>query len=104
LFNWIKAAIKTRRECPEYGLGAYQVLPTDRPEVLAHLLDWKGDRVFAVHNLSGEPCEATVDLDGHSGDEASRLFGNAESSGSEGTYRFRFGAYGYGWFRTKATD
>jgi maltose alpha-D-glucosyltransferase / alpha-amylase len=104
LFNWLKGAIATRRECPELGLGDYQVLPADRPEVLAHLLDWKGGRVFAVHNLSAESCEAAVDLGGHSAGEASRLFGDAEATTTEGTYRFRLGPYGYGWFRTKASD
>jgi maltose alpha-D-glucosyltransferase/alpha-amylase len=104
LLNWLKGAVAARRECPELGLGDYQVLPADRSEVLAHLLDWKGGRVFAVHNLSAESCEAEVDLGGHSAGGVSRILGGAEAVATGGAYRFRLGPYGYGWFRAKASD
>jgi maltose alpha-D-glucosyltransferase / alpha-amylase len=103
LLNWVKGAIAARRECPEFGLGDYQVLSADRPSVLAHLCDYKGGRLVAVHNLGGEACEAGVDLGGHSAGELTRVFGEAEAA-ADGQYRFRLGPYGYGWFRTKAGD
>jgi maltose alpha-D-glucosyltransferase/alpha-amylase len=103
LLEWVKGAIAAWRECPEFGLGDYQVLPTDTPGVLAHLCDHKGRRLVAVHNLGGAACEAEVDLGGHSAGELTRVFGAAEVA-ANGTYRFALGPHGYGWFRTAAGD
>ncbi|QDV39631.1 alpha-amylase family protein [Tautonia plasticadhaerens] len=104
LLNWMKRAIAARRACPELGRGQDRVLPADRPSVLAHLVDWKGSRLVAVHNLGGEPCTATVEMEGHGTDGLERVFGPAEEEAVGSGHRFRLDAFGYGWFRAGATD
>src|SRR4029453_10975925 len=50
LLNWTERAIRTRKELPELGWGAWQVLDTDHPGVLAHRCDWQGRGVVVLHN------------------------------------------------------
>src|SRR5579864_1629551 len=50
--NWTERAIRTRKECPEFGWGKMQFLRTDKPSVLAHACTWNGRTVIAVHNFS----------------------------------------------------
>jgi maltose alpha-D-glucosyltransferase / alpha-amylase len=52
--NWVEPAIRTRKECPEYGWGELEFLPTDRADVMAHTCTWRGRTVAAVHNFSRE--------------------------------------------------
>jgi trehalose synthase len=60
LLNWTERLIRTRRETPEIGWGAFSVVATTAPSVIAHRLDWETSTLVAVHNLSDRP--ATVDL------------------------------------------
>jgi maltose alpha-D-glucosyltransferase/alpha-amylase len=62
LLNWTERAIRTRKELPELGWGAWQVLDTDHPGVLAHRRDWQGRGVVVLHNFHPDPAEVTVDL------------------------------------------
>jgi maltose alpha-D-glucosyltransferase/alpha-amylase len=50
--NWMERAIRTRKECPEFGWGRMQFLDTGQPSVLAHACEWRGSTVVAVHNFS----------------------------------------------------
>ncbi|MDX6254404.1 MAG: hypothetical protein QOJ11_738 [Frankiales bacterium] len=60
LLNWTERVIRTRRETPEIGWGAFSVIPTTAPSVIAHRLDWQSSTLVAVHNLADRP--ATIDL------------------------------------------
>jgi maltose alpha-D-glucosyltransferase/alpha-amylase len=100
LLNWVKRLIRVRRDTPEIGWGKYQVLAAQPDCVLAHLCDWRGCRLLAVHNLSGKEQTATIDLTGH-GADLQPLFGGATMEPGTAKTRFRLGPYGYGWFRTK---
>jgi maltose alpha-D-glucosyltransferase/alpha-amylase len=62
LLNWTERAIRTRKECPEFGWGRMQFLETGHPSVLAHACDWRGSMVVAVHNLSRAAVSVKVDL------------------------------------------
>jgi maltose alpha-D-glucosyltransferase / alpha-amylase len=62
LLNWTERAIRTRKELPELGWGAWQVLDTDHPGVLAHRCDWQGRGVLVLHNFHPDPAQVTVDL------------------------------------------
>jgi trehalose synthase len=67
LLNWMERAVRARKELPELGWGACQVLETDQPAVLAHRCDWLGRGVLVLHNLGPEP--VAVELgDGAGGD------------------------------------
>jgi maltose alpha-D-glucosyltransferase/alpha-amylase len=61
LLNWTERAVRTRKECPEFGWGTLQFLKTDRTHVLAHACTWRGETVVAVHNFSRAACSVKVD-------------------------------------------
>lgn len=52
LLNWTERAVRTRKECPEFGWGELKFLKTDHPSVIAHTSTWRGHTVAAVHNFS----------------------------------------------------
>ncbi len=60
LLNWTERAIRTRKECPEFGWGAMQFLKTDNPSVLAHACTWRGRTVIAIHNFSRAACSVNI--------------------------------------------
>ena len=62
LLNWMERAIRARKELPELGWGAWRVLDTDQPSVLAHRCDWQGQGVLVLHNLGPEPVKVAVEL------------------------------------------
>jgi len=62
LLSWMQRTIRRRRETPEIGWGAWEVLDTDAPAVLALLYEWEGRIVVTVHNLGEEPCVVHVPL------------------------------------------
>ena len=62
LLNWTERAIRTRKEVPELGWGAWKVLDSDHPGVLAHRCDWQGRGVVVLHNFHPDPAEVAVDL------------------------------------------
>ena len=53
--NWMERAIRTRKEWPEFGWGASQVLGTRNPATLAHLATWDGGSALAIHNFADAP-------------------------------------------------
>jgi maltose alpha-D-glucosyltransferase/alpha-amylase len=60
MLNWTERAIRTRKECPEFGWGTLRLLETDHPAVLAHAATWKGQTVIAIHNFSRASCAVNV--------------------------------------------
>lgn len=98
LLNWMERLIRTRRQCPEFGLGDYQVLQTDEPSVFAHRCDLENRAVIAVHNFSDKPCHVTLNLD--SDIHLTDLFDNRSYEPIDGqTNTILLDAYGYRWFR-----
>jgi maltose alpha-D-glucosyltransferase / alpha-amylase len=64
LLRRVGALIRTRKECPELGFGAWRLLETHQPSALAHRADWAGGSVVVLHNLAGTSCQVKVDLGG----------------------------------------
>ena len=62
LLNWMERMIRRRRETPEIGWGAWRLLDTGLPSVLAHRCDWEGRSLVALHNLAPDPLVTRVDL------------------------------------------
>jgi maltose alpha-D-glucosyltransferase/alpha-amylase len=54
-------AIRTRKECPEFGWGEMQFLKTDKSSVLAHACTWHSRTVVAVYNLSRASLSVKID-------------------------------------------
>lgn len=96
LLNWIEHLIRTRKQCPEFGQGDWQILETDNPYIFAHCCHWEGKTVIAIHNLSDRPCRVTLPLckNKHLYD----LFGDDQYESCNNS-EFPLNAYGYRWFR-----
>jgi maltose alpha-D-glucosyltransferase / alpha-amylase len=101
LLNWMERAIRTRKELPELGWGAWRVLDTDQPSVLAHRCDWQGKGVLVLHNLAPERVKVTVDLgdDVEAGRPMPDLLGNRHHDPATTGQPLALGGFGYRWLR-----
>jgi maltose alpha-D-glucosyltransferase / alpha-amylase len=101
LLNWTERAIRTRKELPELGWGACQVLDTDHPGVLAHRCDWQGRGVVVVHNLQPDPVEVTVALgdDVEPGRAMADLFADRRYDRATTGEPMAVERFGYRWLR-----
>jgi maltose alpha-D-glucosyltransferase/alpha-amylase len=99
--NWMERAIRTRKELPELGWGAWRVLDTDQPSVLAHRCDWQGKGVLVLHNLGPERVKVTIDLgdDVEAGRPMPDLLGNRHHDPATTGQPLSLGGFGYRWLR-----
>jgi maltose alpha-D-glucosyltransferase / alpha-amylase len=99
LLNRTERLIRARKQCPEFGWGSLELLRTNNEAVLAHVCTWQDSRVFAVHNFSDRPAEATI----HFGSEAqvplTELVQDSEYEPVDSCSRVALGPFGYRWFR-----
>ncbi|SEL23103.1 maltose alpha-D-glucosyltransferase/ alpha-amylase [Blastococcus sp. DSM 46786] len=101
LLNRVERAIRVRKESPEFGWGAWTVLDSGDPRVLAHRCDWLEGTVIAVHNLSGDHVETRLEpaREGEF-EEVIDIFGNDRFEPLDpGDPRVSLGPYGYRWLR-----
>jgi len=101
LLNWVEAAARVRRQCPEFGSGRYEWLDTDDRAVLAHMCHGDQTMVFAVHNLSARNAPAALSLPGHVIGLHDLLANRPEDLQHGGKQRIELEPYGYRWFRAK---
>lgn len=101
LLNWTERMIRRRRETPELGWGEWSLLDADDPAVLAHCCTWEGRTVLAVHNLSSEPVDVSVDVGEPEGATVDDLLDNSDAVAPlhGGKLKLSMGGYGYRWFR-----
>ena len=64
LLNVNERFIRTRKECPEFGWGDYQVLPSGPRSVLAVRCDWRNNAVLSLHNFSRRGPQVTLEVPG----------------------------------------
>jgi maltose alpha-D-glucosyltransferase/alpha-amylase len=104
LLSRIGQVIRARRGAPEFGWGQFHLVDVDTPAVMAHRCDWRGNAVLAVHNLSREPCEATIRLPAQSSKELTDILADRQypSLGPEDR-RIPLSGYGYRWLRLEGT-
>jgi maltose alpha-D-glucosyltransferase/alpha-amylase len=104
LLNWHERAIRIRKESPELGFGAVEVLEADDPALLVMRHRWLDRTTITVHNLGPRDVEVTVDHD----PDVERLvevFGDAEQDTHDGDgTRWKLGPYGYRWLRVTPAD
>jgi maltose alpha-D-glucosyltransferase/alpha-amylase len=99
LLNWTERAIRTRKECPEYGWGEMRFLKTDHPAVLAHSCTWGDRTVLAVHNFSRGSVTVKVEWPQGAG-ELLHIFGRSVHEPMPGTSPvIDLDGYDYRWLR-----
>ncbi len=103
LLNRIERLIRARKECPEFGRGAWRVLETGEPAVFAQESRWKGGRALALHNLAGDECTVSLDRQDLGEGPLVELLGDRDyEAAPDDAGGIRLGAYGYRWFRVGA--
>ena len=50
--NWMRRLVATRQAHPCFGRGAFELVETSVPGVLAYRREYEGERVFVLHNLT----------------------------------------------------
>jgi maltose alpha-D-glucosyltransferase/alpha-amylase len=97
--NWMERMTRLRLRCPEFGTSRCEWLEVSDPAVLAHCCHGEKSSVFAVHNLSGQDVEITIDF-GRNVERMFDLMNNCEDRlDGDGRKRIRLGPYGYRWMR-----
>lgn len=106
LLAFVGQLARRYRECPEVGMGDFEVLDVDAPSVLVHRCTWEqfGGGVASsvlVHNLGPDACEVTVRLSDVA--EGTRVIDLLADDACEvedgGRLTVRVPGYGYHWLR-----
>jgi maltose alpha-D-glucosyltransferase / alpha-amylase len=102
LLNWMERAIRTRKECPEFGFGTWRILDTGDPVVFAHSCQWQGGAVLAVHNFADRPRSIALDLSDYDTTHLVELLGDRQHIPINGNAsHISLDGYEYRWFRLR---
>jgi len=104
LLAFFRRLIARRKECPELGWGAFEVLDQPHAAVLAHLCSWDDGALVALHNLGSEPVVVPVALDGCGAEHllADLLVEGTTALDERGRAEVALEGYGYRWLRVVA--
>jgi trehalose synthase len=100
LMRFMQRLIHQRRQAPELGWGVSTLIENEPPALLARRSDWQESTVVAVHNLSGEPVCAELDL-GDDIDAVDDLLELREHRVERGRLTLELDAYGHLWLRAR---
>jgi glycosidase len=101
LLSFVTRLVHARRMAPEFGWGASTLLENEPPSLFAHRCDWGDSAVVAVHNLSSEPVDATLEV-GEGVTGADDLLEPVEHEARDGQLPVRLGPYGCAWMRLRS--
>jgi maltose alpha-D-glucosyltransferase/alpha-amylase len=99
--NWTERLIRLRRETPEIGYGAFEIVRSP-DDILALRYEWRGASVLTVHNFSDAPREVTLGLDATGGRKrrlVDLLGGDHDRGDEKGRHAIVLGPFGYRWYR-----
>jgi maltose alpha-D-glucosyltransferase/alpha-amylase len=100
LLNWMKHLIAARKKTRVFGRGTLRFLRPANDSVLAHVREYEGETVLAVHNLSGAAQPVELDLRPWAGHTPIELLGETRFPPvREQPYFVSLAPYGYYWFR-----
>lgn len=101
LLNWITAMIRLRKECPEIGVGEWQIIKTDHPHVLVMSYRWKDRSLWTFHNFDDKATEIVLKQKQMAATGLTDLIKNEEINAYENNViTVALEAYGYRWFRS----
>ncbi|WP_207532736.1 alpha-amylase family protein [Desertivirga arenae] len=104
LLNWTTDLIRLRKECPEIGLGDWQILDTRFNSILCMSYQWKERKLFTWHNFSEKAQEVIITAEEAGSTRLIDVFNNIESVADEkGNHTILLEAYGYRWFRAPSS-
>jgi maltose alpha-D-glucosyltransferase/alpha-amylase len=105
--SWMERAVRTLRECPEFGTGTPRIVEIrGHPGVFAVAYDAPSGAMLAIHNLSGRA--VTVDLGPQpeqQGQAPAEVFSAAahRDQVDEKLEKVRLAPYGYRWVRLRSS-
>ncbi|HSN30073.1 MAG TPA: alpha-amylase family protein [Kofleriaceae bacterium] len=96
MLNWTERLIRMRKEVPELGWGAFEVIDVKNPGVIVIRYDWRNNTVVTIHNLLDENLEVTLPFN----NKLTSLFDTAHSEPDKRSHhRIILEPYGYRWYR-----
>ncbi|MBK8908063.1 MAG: alpha-amylase family protein [Rhodospirillales bacterium] len=97
LLNRMQRLIRARTWTREIGVGAFNNVETDRPNVMAHVCRSGNRLFFAIHNLAAEPCTVRPALAREDWKSLREVVADRQYPAANG--ELEVGGYGYRWFR-----
>ncbi len=100
LLNWVRAALRIRRQHPAFGRGDLRLLAPDNPAILAYLRAHSTETLLIVNNLSSEPQALSLALSGYQGRQLVDLFGGENLAvPSSDALHLHVAGCGFHWFK-----
>ncbi len=100
LLQWMRRLIATRKSSRVFGRGSLRFLNFANTRVLAHLREYEGETILAVHNLADAAEPVELDLREFGGAIPIEMLGQARFPPiGERPYFLSLGPYGFYWFR-----
>jgi maltose alpha-D-glucosyltransferase/alpha-amylase len=100
LLHWMKRLIAARKKTRVFGRGTLRFLRCPNDSVLAHVREFEGETVLAVHNLSGAAQPVELDLGPWIGHTPLEMLGETRFPAvRDQLYFVSMAPYGYYWFR-----
>lgn len=104
--TWISAAIRCRRQAPEFGWGEVEVIDVDAPGVLVVKVSWEHRTTYTVHNFAD--ATGTVRLDVAGTDDVHRVTELLGATGkppqlANGTLTIKVRPFDYRWIRLESS-
>ncbi|HET7091122.1 MAG TPA: alpha-amylase family glycosyl hydrolase, partial [Anaerolineae bacterium] len=99
LLNWVRAALRIRRQHAAFGRGDLRLLAPDNPTILAYLRAHSTETLLIVNNLSSEPQALSLALSGYQRRQLIDLFGGENLRvPSSDALRLHIAGCGFHWF------
>src|SRR5436190_12900246 len=97
--------IRTRKRCPEIGVGRCRIVPTRKRHVLVVAYsDARAGTVVCIHNLDERQHELTVDLGPESAQRLESILDDGETLASRSArHRVQLDALAYRWYRATSS-
>ena len=101
LLAWFERMLRTLRECPEFGTGAWATLDSGAEAVLAIRFAAPSGAVIAVSNLVDEPVAVDLQAELAPGARLLEVFANRRYGSPDDLSKIELDGFGYRWLRLR---